>query len=95
MAISWIERSKLFKSPVRVVAGFLLRSRETQAAKKRHWPDACREQKARLERQADVIEEQRREIARLNRQFLSPQERGDRTIPKDARSTRRSDKLRL
>ncbi len=29
MAVSWIERTKLFKSPRRVVVGFLLRSRET------------------------------------------------------------------
>lgn len=31
MATSWIEQAKQFKSPLSVVAGFLLRSRETQA----------------------------------------------------------------
>lgn len=68
MAVSWIERAKLFKSPVGVVAGFLLRSRETQVAKKRHWQEECQTQKAQIERQNQQIEEQRRDISQLKRQ---------------------------
>ena len=33
MVLSWFERVKEFKSPLYVVAAFLLRSRETQRAK--------------------------------------------------------------
>lgn len=68
MSLSWIERTHLFKSPVRVVAAILLRSRETQAAKKRYWQVECQKQKAELERQNQQIEEQRREISQLKRQ---------------------------
>ena len=68
MAVSWIERTKLFKSPVRVVAGFLLRSRETQAKSKRHFQEESRKRNTQLKRQADLIEDQRRDIARLKRQ---------------------------
>ena len=68
MTVSWIERTKLFKSPARVAAGFLLRSRETQAASKRYWQQECRKRNAQLNRQSAVIEEQRAEIARLKRQ---------------------------
>jgi hypothetical protein len=68
MAVSWIERAKLFKSPVRVVAAILLRSRETQVAKKRHWQVECQKQKAKIERQDQQIAEQRRDISQLKRQ---------------------------
>ena len=67
MTVSWIERAKLFKSPTRVVAGFLLRSRETQAAQKRYWRRECQTQKAELQRQARKIEEQCRDISQLKR----------------------------
>lgn len=67
MAVSWIERTKLFKSPVRVVASILLRSRETQLAKKRHWQGECLALKAEIARRDQEIEERRREISQLKR----------------------------
>lgn len=68
MAVSWFERVKQFKSPVRVVAGILLRSRETQAANKRQWQDECRKLRAELQRLNQQVVEQRREISQLKRQ---------------------------
>ncbi len=68
MAVSWIECTKLFKSPVRVVAAFLLRSRETKSAQKRQWQDKCRKLRALLQRRNQQFEEQRREISQLKRQ---------------------------
>jgi hypothetical protein len=44
VAISWFEEAQKFKSPGRVVAAFLLRSRETQLAENRR----LREERKRL-----------------------------------------------
>ena len=58
MAGSWFTQFRRFKSPVRVVAAVLLRSRETQAQRAREKP----EEVARLRR---VNEQQQRPITRL------------------------------
>ena len=68
MKSSWTERWSDFKSPLRVVVQFLLRSRETKANK-------CRDLKRRLDeaqrlliRRAAELERQREEIRELKRQ---------------------------
>ena len=68
MGTSWIEQARQFKSPLRVVGGFLLRSRETQKERKRFWREECQELKKQLDQATRRIEEQAEEIARLKRQ---------------------------
>lgn len=65
---SWIEQARQFKSPLRVVVGFLLRSRETQKERKRFWQVEFQELKQQLDQKTRRIEEQAEEIARLKRQ---------------------------
>ena len=55
---SWIERAKQFKSPLSVVAGFLLRSRETQAERAKSHAREIQQLKKNLERQQRTIREQ-------------------------------------
>jgi hypothetical protein len=69
MVTSWIEQARQFKSPLRVVGGFLLRSRETQRAKKRYWQEQCQDLKKQLDQKLGRIEEQAEEIARLKRRL--------------------------
>lgn len=72
MAISWIEQAKEFKSRVNVVAGFLLRSRETQARRAQEKSEQVEQLKRVVDQQERLLEEQRQrqeeqaaEIARL------------------------------
>jgi len=71
MVTSWIEQAKQFKSPLSVVAGFLLRSRETQAERaKSHTKEIQRLQKIVEQLQGTICElkgqiaEKEAEIAR-------------------------------
>lgn len=70
MPTSWIERAKQFKSPCNVIAGFLLRSRETQKHKAESRLLEIRELQDRSEqRQRDVQQQLARQqdiIARLD-----------------------------
>jgi len=68
VGISWIEQAKKFKSPLPVVAGFLLRSRQTKAAKCKHLRDENRELQQQLQQQAQQLQQQEQEIARLRKQ---------------------------
>jgi hypothetical protein len=65
VAISWIEEAKKYRSPWPVVAGFLLRSRETKAARCEQLREETEELKRRLERQAEQLRLQEQEIARF------------------------------
>ena len=58
MATSWIEQAKQFKSRMTVVAGFLLKSRETQARR-------AREKSAQVERLERLVEQQERSLREL------------------------------
>lgn len=69
MSISWIEKAKRFESPLPVVAGFLLRSRETKAAKCRRLRDQNNALKRELEEQSSQRRRQDEEIARLKQQI--------------------------
>lgn len=68
MGISWIEQTKEFKSPLPVVAGFLLRSRESKAAKCKRLRDENSELKQQLHQQAQQLQQQEQEIARFRKQ---------------------------
>lgn len=61
MQISWTEQASHYKSSWPVTAGYLLRSRETQVAKRRH----LREENSRLQR---LIEKQHRQLKRCERE---------------------------
>jgi hypothetical protein len=63
MATSWIEQAKQFKSSLSVVAGFLLRSRETQARRAESRGREIQQLKKVLEQQQRTIAEQQRQLA--------------------------------
>lgn len=65
MELSWFHQARQFKSPARILAAVFLRSREAQAAKRRHWQERCVQQERELDQQAKQIEEQQRELLRL------------------------------
>lgn len=68
MSLSWIKTAKQFKSPLPVVAGFLLRSRETKNAKCQQ----LRQQRDQLQRQLEdanhTLTQQQQGIERLKQQ---------------------------
>ena len=73
MALSWIKKVKQFKSSLRVIAGFLLRSRETQAKRVKGYQQEVQQLRKVAEQQQRTIREQQQqlahqegEIARLN-----------------------------
>ncbi len=84
MGISWIEQARQFKSPVRVTAGFLLRSRETKAAKCKQLRDESTKREQRLQRQARELRRRDQEIARLEQHIRKLE------MQQYATSTRRS-----
>ena len=64
MVTSWIEQAKQFKSPLSVVAGFLLRSRETQAERAKSRTQEIQQLKKTLDQhQRRTIGEQREQLA--------------------------------
>lgn len=72
---SWFEQAQQFKSPLSVVAGFLLRSRETQLERARIRTQEVRQLKGRVRQQQETIDGLREqlakkdaEMARLNRE---------------------------
>lgn len=68
MASSWSQPTRFFKSPLRVVVVFLFRSRENKAEKCRKLTQQLNQTRKQIERQQNVIDEQRRELAELGRQ---------------------------
>lgn len=66
MVTSWIEQAKQFKSPLSVVAGFLLRSRQTQAERAKNRTQEIRQLKNTLEQQSRTIQQQREQLAEKN-----------------------------
>ena len=73
MVVSWIEQAKQFKSPLSVVAGFLLRSRETQAERAKSRTQEIQQLKKALEQQQRTIREQREQLAEKNLQIARMQ----------------------
>ncbi len=73
MVTSWIEQAKQFKSPLSVVAGFLLRSRETQAERAKKHAREIQQLKKDLERQQRIIHDQREQLAEKSSQIARMQ----------------------
>lgn len=69
MVTSWIEQAKQFKSPLSVVAGFLLRSRETQAKRAKSRTQEIQQLKRILEQQRRTIRELREQLSEKNSQI--------------------------
>lgn len=69
MVASWIEQAKQFKSPLSVIAGFLLRSRQTQAERAKNRTQEIQQLKKTLEEQHRSIQEQREQLAQQNLQI--------------------------
>ena len=62
MVTSWYAKAKQFKSPLRVVSAFLLRSRETQVAINRRLKEEIDELKTQLDLQALQLRQQEQAI---------------------------------
>ena len=69
MFTSWIEQAKQFKSPLSVVAGFLLRSRQTQAERAKNRTQEIQQLKKIIEQQDRINREQRERLAEKNVQI--------------------------
>ena len=69
MVTSWIDQAKQFKSSWAVTAGFLLRSRETQAKRAKSRTEEIQQLKKIVAQQQDTIGKQREELARKNAQI--------------------------
>ena len=89
MSLSWIEQAKKYNSPLSVVAGFLLRSRQTQAERAKRRTQEIQQLRKSLEQQRQTIREQHEQlaekdsqIARLENQWLRKQSP---TLPVDPR----------
>lgn len=66
MVTSWIEQAKQFKSSWTVTAGFLLRSRETQAKRAKSYRQEIQQLKNILAQREETIGKQHEELARKN-----------------------------
>ena len=69
MVTSWIEQARQFKSPLAVVAGFFLRSRETQAERAKSRTQELQQIKKLLDQQSRTIRELREQLAEKNSQI--------------------------
>lgn len=69
MSLSWIEQAKQYKSPLSVVAGFLLRSRQTQAERAKRRTQEIQQLKKSLEQQRQTIREQHEQLAENDSQI--------------------------
>ena len=63
MAVSWTKKAKQFKSPLTVAAGFLLRSRETQARRAQARRQEVRQLKKELAKKDRRIRELQAKVA--------------------------------
>lgn len=88
MSISWYAESKKFKSPIHVVAAFLLKSRGTQVANNRRLSDKIKELQQERDKQDQERQQQQQEIDRLQQRERELQRQLDKarrtiTLPKD------------
>lgn len=68
MERSWMKKTKSYKSPRRVVLGFLFRSRETQLDLKRRAQEQCLQLEKQLQQQSQQMKNLQQETSRLKRQ---------------------------
>lgn len=78
MGISWYKQVNEFKSPLHVIAAFLLRSRETQRAKAEELSQQIDELQAQLEQQEKQLQEQQRQIETLTQRAAEAERQLDR-----------------
>lgn len=77
MGISWHEAVREFKSPLHVVAAFLLRSRETQLAKVSQLRQQVDELQSQAEQQQEQLQQQQEEIDRLTKRAIEAETQRD------------------
>lgn len=70
MVTSWIEQAKQFKSPLSVVAGFLLRSRQTQANRAKSRTREIQQLRRILEEQQNTLAEQQERLAQKDAEIV-------------------------
>lgn len=80
MATSWFEESRKFKSPLRVVAAILLRSRETQLAENRRLREERKQLNEQSERDAQQAKRQQQRIEELERQCRELEKQRDQAM---------------
>lgn len=77
MGTSWYGRVNEFKSPLHVIAAFLLRSRETQLAKVTLLSQQVAELQSQLERQQQELEQKQEEIDTLTQRAFEAEKQRD------------------
>ena len=77
MATSWYEKVKEFKSPVRVVAAVLLRSRESQTAKVCELNQRIAELQCQLDQQRQQLQEKQERIEALQQRAIEAERQRD------------------
>lgn len=77
MGISWYEEVREFKSPLHVVAAFLLRSRETQLAKVSQLSRQVDELQSQVEEQQRQLQEKQEEIDTLTQRAIEAEKQRD------------------
>lgn len=80
MGISWYEEAGKFKSPVRVVAAFLLRSRETQLAENRRLREQLKKLGEQRERDQQLAKRQLERIEELERRLAEAEKQRDQAL---------------
>lgn len=89
MVTSWIEEARQFKSPLAVVAGFLLRSRETQTKRAQVRTEEIQQLKKDLRRHQHTIGEQQEQLAKKDAEIARMEmanqrlRKQPRTLPED------------
>jgi len=74
---SWYEKVQEFKSPIRVIAAVLLRSRETQAAKVCELSQRLAELESELDQQQQHLQQQQQEIEALQQRVVEAERQRD------------------
>ena len=77
MGISWYEKVREFKSPLHVIAAFLLRSRETQLAKIGQLRQEVDELRSQVEQQQEQLQQQQEKIDTLTQRAVEAEKQRD------------------
>ncbi len=77
MGTSWYEQVKEFKSPLYVIAAFLLRSRETKAAQVDQLSRRVEELEAQVEQQEKEIQQKQQQVEALTRRAIEAERERD------------------
>ncbi len=77
MGTSWYEKVQEFKSPLHVIAAFLLRSRETQLANVRQLSQQVEEFQSQIEQQQQQLQQKQEEIDTLAKRAVEAEKQRD------------------